>query len=233
MLPRFVGENIVTNGLVLYLDAGYNPSYSGSGTNWYDISGYGNNGTLTNSPTYSSTNGGSIVFDGADDYVNIGVDKSCNRFTSDFAVCAWVNRSSGGVQWGNIIGDYYTNSTANALEWQILIRNDGYLTVYNVTGSYVINITPSGYGANTWINVVLSRVGSNLTLYANNNPISSVTNTTTFGSATGNLNIGIDGNNSSEPFTGKIANVMIYKNKGLTATEVSQNYNAQKSRFGL
>ena len=224
---------IVTNGLVLNLDAGTQLSYVSGSTAWVDVSNNGNNGVLTNGPTYDSSNLGSIVFDGTNDYVNIGVDKSCNRFTSDFAVCAWVNRSSGGVLWGNIIGDYYTNSTANALEWQILIKNDGYLTVYNVTGGFVLGQIPSGYGANTWINVVLSRVGSNLTLYANNNSISSVTNTTTFGSATGNLNIGIDGNNSSEPFTGKIANVMIYKNKGLTATEVSQNYNAQKGRFGL
>jgi hypothetical protein len=225
---------VTTSGLTLNLDAANYASYGGVGTVWKDISGNGNDGTLINGPTYGNSGlTSNISFDGADDYVNIGVNKSCNRFTSDFTVSAWVNRSSGGGTWGNIIGDYYTNGTANALEWQILIKNDGYLTVYNVTNGYVINPTPTGYGPNTWINVVLSRVGSTLTLYANTNVVATTTNTTTFGSATGNLNIGIDGDNSSERFTGRIANVLIYKNKGLNSQEVLQNYNAQKSRFGL
>ena len=173
------------------------------------------------------------MFDGTNDYVNIGIDKSCNRFTGDFEVSAWVNRQNAGVQWGNIIGDYYTNSTANALEWQIAISNTAQLFVYNVTNGFVINFIPSGLNVGTWINVVLSRIGSTLSLYANSNLIAYVTNTTTFGSATGNLNIGVDGNNTSEPLTGRIANVIIYKNKGLSATEVLQNYNATKTRFGL
>jgi hypothetical protein len=224
---------VVTDGLVMYLDAGNTKSYPGSGTTWTDVSRTGNNGTLTNGPTFNSANGGSIVFDGADDYVSIGVDKSCNRFTGDFAVSAWVNRSNTGGTWGNIIGDYYTNSTGNALEWQLMINSTAQLFVYNVTNGYVVNPIASGFSANTWINVILTRIGSTLSLYANTNLVTSVTNTTTFGSATGNLNIGIDGNNSSEPFTGKISNVMIYKNKGLLPAEILQNYNATKTRFGL
>jgi hypothetical protein len=61
--------SIVTNGLVLALDAGNRKSYPGTGTTWTDLSGLGNTGTLINGPTYSSANGGSIVFDGANDYV--------------------------------------------------------------------------------------------------------------------------------------------------------------------
>ena len=227
------GPDIIEDGLVLALDAANTKSYPGSGTTWYDLSGNGNNGTLTNGPTFDSGNQGSIDFDGTNDYVNIGIDKSCNRFTADFAVSAWVNRSSTGGTYGNIIGDYYTNTTSNALEWQILISNTAQLTLYNVTGGYIIQNASSGFSANTWINVVVSRIGSTITMYANTNSIGTATNTTTFGSATGNLNIGIDGNNSSEPFTGNIASVLIYKNKGLTITEVLQNYNATKGRFGL
>lgn len=224
---------IVTNGLVLALDAGNTKSYASGSTTWLDKSGNGNNGTLTNGPTFSSANGGSIVFDGVDDYVNIGVNKSCNRFTGDFAVSAWVNRSNTGGTWGNIIGDYYTNSTGNALEWQLMINSTAQLFLYNVTNGYVINAIASGFNANTWINVVLTRIGSTINLYANTNLVTSVTNTTTFGSATGNLNIGIDGNNAAEPFTGKIANILIYKNKGLTTSEVQQNFNALRGRFGI
>jgi hypothetical protein len=233
ILQNYYQAPIVTSGLVIALDAGNLVSYSGAGTTWRDLTTDGNNGTLINGPAFNSSDGGSIVFDGTNDYVNIGVNKSCNRFTGDFAVSVWVNRTNAGVQWGNIIGDYFTNNTQNALEWQLMISNTAQLFVYNVTNGYVVNPIASGFNAGTWINVVLTRIGSTLSLYANSNFITSVTNTTTFGSATGNLNIGVDGNNSAEPLTGKIANVMIYKNKGLTLSEVSQNYNAQKSRFGL
>ena len=232
-LKYYNDTNIVRNGLIFYVDGGLISSYPGSGTTWTDISGAGNNGTLNNGAVFSTSNGGYIQFDGTDDYVNIGVDKSCNRFTADFTVSTWVNRSNTGGTWGNIIGDYYTNSTGNALEWQIMISNAAQLFVYNVTNGYVISPIASGYSTNTWINVVLSRVGSTITLYANSNIVTSVTNTTTFGSATGNLNIGIDGNNSSEPLTGNIANVLIYKNKGLSTSEVLQNFNANRRRFNI
>jgi hypothetical protein len=224
---------VVTDGLVLYLDAGNTKSYLGAGAIWGDLSQNGNNGTLTNGPSFTTGNSGAIIFDGADDYVGIGIDKSCNRFTGDFAVSVWVNRSNTGGTWGNIIGDYYTNSTGNALEWQLMINNTAQLFVYNVTNGYVVNPIASGFSANTWINVILTRIGPTLSLYANTNLVTSVTNTTTFGSATGNLNIGIDGNNSSEPFTGKISNVMIYKNKGLLPVEITQNFNALRTRFGI
>ena len=64
--------NIITDGLVLYLDAANTKSYPGSGTTWRDLSKSQLNGTLTNGPTFNSSNGGSIVFDGVDDYVNLG-----------------------------------------------------------------------------------------------------------------------------------------------------------------
>ena len=60
--------SIVTNGLVLCLDAANSKSYPGSGTTWTDLSGRGNNGTLVNGVGYNSGNLGSLVFDGVDDY---------------------------------------------------------------------------------------------------------------------------------------------------------------------
>ena len=76
---------IVTDGLALCLDAGNTKSYSGSGTTWNDLSGNGNTGTLTNGPTYSSDNGGSIFFDGTNDYVSL-VDNlgDPQQFTIEF-----------------------------------------------------------------------------------------------------------------------------------------------------
>ena len=73
------GPDIVENGLVLHLDAADSNSYPGSGTVWTDLSGNGYNGTLTNGPTFSSSNRGGIVLDGTNDYIyrsasiNLGV----------------------------------------------------------------------------------------------------------------------------------------------------------------
>ena len=173
-----------------------------------------------------------MTFDGTNDGINLGTSSVFNRFAGEFTIYTWVRRSNLGTTWGNIIGDYYTNSTVNPLEWQIMMSSGGNLNVYNVTGGYVIPPIASGFGPNTWVNVVLSRVGTTLSLYANSNLISSVTNTTTFGSATGTLRIGIDGDGISEPFTGEISSVKIY-NRGLTSSEVLNNYNNTKRKYGI
>ena len=89
----FSYPNIVNDSLVLTLDAGNQNSYAGSGTNWYDLSGNGNNGTLTNGPTFNSSNIGSIVFDGVDDYVNIPDNSSLNP-TKNLTLSCWVNITS-------------------------------------------------------------------------------------------------------------------------------------------
>ena len=85
------GPKIVTNGLVLTLDAGSKKSYSGSGTTWKDLSGNGNTGTLVNGPTFNSANGGSIVFDGSNDTVST---LNNTLFESEGAVSLWFSRAS-------------------------------------------------------------------------------------------------------------------------------------------
>jgi len=189
------------------------------------------NGTTANMPLINYYNKGSLKFDGSNDYVNIGAGTGLNQFSGDFTVSLWAMATGLNSNYGNLIGDYYTNTVATTNEWQIMMNNSStYLNVYRVGTGYIISNTASGFSANTWINVVLTRIGSAVTLYANNTVIATATNSTTFGTATGNFNIGIDGNNTSEPFSGLISNVLIYQ-KGLSATEVAQNYNAQKSKF--
>ena len=225
-LPR-----TVTDSLALTLDAGDTTSYPREGTTWYDRSGNGNNGTLTNGPIYEFVNGGVIDFDGTDDYVGIGVGTGINQFSGDFAISAWVMRVTGGGSYGNIIGDYYTNSTATTNEWQIMIGPNSEFNLYKVGAGYIISNTSSGFSNGTWINIVVTRVGSIISMYANSNLIATATNSTTFGTSTGNLNIGIDGNNSSEPFTGKMSTLQVY-HQGLSSSEVLENYKSTRSRFG-
>jgi len=111
---------IVTDGLVLALDAGNTKSYPGSGTTWFDRSGNARNGTLTNGPTFSSANGGSIVFDGVDDYVSCGNPSifQINQGT----ISAWVKTSSPGSDYRGII--------TKQSNYGLFVR-DGILASYN------------------------------------------------------------------------------------------------------
>lgn len=231
------GAKIITNGLVLSLDAADRNSYPGSGTTWRDMSGNNTNGSLTNGPTFNSGNGGSIAFDGSNDYVALGTGTTINVFPSDFTVSVWAKRQQTGLYATTIIGDWYTNSVATTDQWQIQYGNNNggtvtTLYVYIEPGWVFENIS-TGIAIDNWVNCVVTRIGSTMTLYANGKSLGTATNSRTWGTSAGNMNIGIDGNNSSEPFLGNIANILIYKGNGLTATEVLQNYQAQKSRFGL
>lgn len=197
----------------------------------YSKSGLLGNGSTSNMPLYDYYNKGAFKFFASNKYIKLGNNTSVNQFAVDFTISLWAMATAENSNYGNLIGDYYTAGTQTNNEWQIMMNNSSaFLNVYRHGTGYIINNTSSGFSANTWINVVLTRIGSAITLYANNTVIATATNSSVFGSATGSVNIGIDGNNVAEPFSGLISNVLIYS-KGLTATEVAQNYNAQKSRF--
>jgi hypothetical protein len=201
-----------------------------------DLSGFNDNGLLgngstSNMPLFDSYNKGAFKFFASNKYIKLGNNTTINQFTGDFTVSLWAMATAENSNYGNLIGDYYTAGVQTTNEWQIMMNNSSTaLNVYRHGTGYVINNTASGFSANTWINVVLTRVGSAISLYANNTVIATATNSSVFGSATGSVNIGIDGNNAAEPFSGLISNVLIY-NKGLSVAEVAQNYQAQKSRF--
>ena len=95
-MATYYSPKIVTNGLVLCLDAGNTKSYSGSGTTWTDLSESATNGTLTNGPTFNSDNKGSIVFDGIDDYIAGSLTSAPTEMT--FCVFAKVtNKNEAGL----------------------------------------------------------------------------------------------------------------------------------------
>ena len=88
------GPNIITDGLVLHLDAANTNSYPGSGTTWTDISGKGHNGTLTNGPTFNSGDMGTIVFDGSNDTVTLSANSDFDFGTGDFTIEGFFNKSA-------------------------------------------------------------------------------------------------------------------------------------------
>jgi len=214
-------ERIVTSGLTMLLDAGFTASYSRSGTTWYDLSYSGNNGTLTNGPVYSGTGGGTIVFDGVDDYINCGNSASVQIYQG--TISAWIKTSSPGSGYRGIItkqGNYG------------LFVRDGVLATYDwgnnqdiTTG---INITD-----NTWKNVSMTfttNTGSpsnNAIIYLNGSAV--LTTTIKYNVNNVDLQIG-NGGDAVQYISGNIAMGSLY-NRALSASEILQNYNAQLSRF--
>jgi hypothetical protein len=222
----FTGPNIITDGLVLYLDAANTKSYPQTGTVWKDLSGNGNNGTLVNGPTFDSGSNGSIVFDGVNDYVSIP-----NIFTSGpNSVCAWVYNTNLSVDttviglWG---GQYLLYMDTGG-------GGDGYRVLYVLSGTPKATSTSNANAIeNQWQNVVSTFSGTELSLYVDGNHIQTVSfSFNTMDTSANNLTIGADSTNLNRAWNGKINNVIIY-NQALTPEEILQNYNATKSRYGL
>ena len=211
-------EEIVTSGLTLLLDAGFTPSYPKSGTAWTDLSFSGNNATLYNGPTYNSSNGGSIVFDGTNDFCLAGTGLA---ITGNLTVAAWV-RPSSFTNLGNIV------SKSSNLGYRMRFQSDGSFWMYANANTIT---SPSTYSINNWFHTVGVFSSSGLRMYINGSLVQS--NGTAFSPSYSAGSFIVGGFSSTqELFQGRIANVSVY-NRALSATEVLQNFNAQKARFGL
>jgi hypothetical protein len=230
--PTALGENIITNGLVLYLDAGYRTSYPTTGTTWNNVSGVsGGTGTLTNGPTYDSGNGGSIVFDGVDDKVDCG-DPPSLRLSSTLTIQVIFYINSYNI-WAGLIGK---NSNIKSVYGLNLSPTSQRLRFnYNNIAPWTNNVeTTSTISTGQWIIASVTYDGENVRFYLNGvldktQYIGSVTFDTSAGYP---LDIGWDNPGGDEYFNGKIAQAVIY-NRALTQNEIRQNFNATKSRFGL
>jgi hypothetical protein len=239
--------NTVTNGLVLSLDAAKRDSYPGSGTAWRDISGNGNNGTLTNGPTFNSDNGGSFVFDGVDDYVNV-IQSSTYQFTntSAFSLSAWINVTSSGdfnavisyaLGSGDFRGYYLTLiSSASIPPFGNRIRSFTF-DYYDGTNFRGIMGDDNSITFGSWVMITATSETNSVNgmkIYQNGSLVSYINR----GVATPNsinytgLPLRIGSRENIAFLKGSVANVQIY-NRTLSASEILQNYNAQKSRYGL
>lgn len=234
MAVQYAFGQVVTNGVVLALDAADPNSYPGSGTTWADISGNSNNGTLINGPTFSSTKGGSIVFDGVDDRVSRSQALNTGQ---NFTVSAWIYPTLLGTTRRAIVGNSYNYIGRNG--WFISTGsglNTFFLSVgadssFRVAAANTLTLNMWQY-----ITGVVTDGGGSITLYLNSNATTTAASVITSGTITYSqpqLNIGFrDVGGTTDPYTGNIATVQVY-NRALSASEVQQNYNAQKTRFGL
>jgi hypothetical protein len=217
---------IVTDGLVLALDAGNTKSYLGSGTTWTDLTGKGNNGTLTNGPTFDSGNGGSIVFDAVDDFVQCGGSLSS---TTSATFIAWIKRN------GNI-GDYTgiifsRSAQASGLNFRTNQMVGYHWASIPATDQFVTNLIIPDL---TWCMCALSVQSTSATCYlGTSSGVSGATNTITHTSTTlDDIELGRDNLGGARIYKGNIAIAQVY-NRALTDTEILQNFNALRGRFGL
>ena len=219
------GPSIITQGLVLALDAADRNSYPGSGTTWTDLSGNGNTGTLTNGPTYSSSDGGSIVFDGVDDYVNCGNSTTLNMST-ETTLIHWLKFSGAG--WSPFIGKLTNSATNNYRVWlgsdrgfDVELTNDSFKPLFTLTSTEL--------PLNSWCCLGM-RFKSDGTLSGFFNGIKKNTVTKSIGPTnSGNFLIGTD---NGVYGGGSISCIKLY-NRALSDAEIQQNFNATRSRFGI
>jgi len=232
------GKSIVTDGLVFYVDAANGLSYAGSGTTWTDLIG-GIDGTLTNGPTFDSGNGGSIVFDGANDYAEMGTATDFLP-TNDMTIDVWINIDaydscicmSPDPSGGNEMIFYIPSSTNST--WVNKRLSCTFDNSNGASGAWPTSSTD--IPLSTWTHVCLVRDGATARFYYNG--VADGTGTRGTGSlayASGQpLYVGLDtdgaGFTKGNYFDGKMSNFKIY-DRALSASEVLQNYNALKNRF--
>jgi hypothetical protein len=228
---------IVTSNLSLYLSA-HNPnSYGGSGSTWTDLSTNANNGTLTNSPSYSSSDGGYFDFDGVNDFAE---DSSTAGTpfgfgTGAFTLEYWVKYDNDSI--------YHTildlrrrtsifSSNFNMADYRDL-TNDKFYIYYNNGNIFESTGT---LATNTWYHLVLSRASTstNDTKFYINNVLDKTTTITQSMTDYGGYYVGRNVNQTGTTYSNiKLAQVRTYKGKALTAAEVKQNYNAHRRLYGL
>jgi hypothetical protein len=233
MAVQYSNGRVVTDGLILALDAGDRNSYPGSGTSWTDLSGNGNHGTLTNGPTFSSTNGGAINLDGVNDFI-LTQTLPYQLLVSGFSIsitfyCLAQTNNDNILQWGS--GAF---NTANSNSFEMRIRNSG-TTMESIVSCNTLparnNFSPTTNFNNRNVTIDFTyNVGGNVILYENG--IAKVsTDYSGIGTSTA-TNVLRIGKGTDTVMSGNVYNVKLY-NRVLSATEVLQNYNALKSRFGL
>jgi hypothetical protein len=237
MSTSFAFKPIVTDGLVFTIDAANSKSFVSGSTSWYDLSGGGNTGTLTNGPAYDSNNGGSLVFDGTDDFVNFGLTTP-NLYpnTSDFTINMW-------LKFGAFTGTYrmvwYGNAGGGFNGVGIVLQDNANNFIFEIRGSNVtrqrISFSVASY-LNTWNYWSFAIVQSTLQVlvYVNGSLLTTLSYSDWGGAINkqGSQNFMLGSHAGTIWFyNGSIGQVSAYKGKALSATEILQNYNALKGRY--
>ena len=218
---------IVTDGLVLCLDAANSRSYPKTGTTWTDRSTSGNNGTLTNGPTFDSANRGAIVFDGSNDRVDL---PSSIVTSFPLSICAWTRSTASSSMRVVAISDDNTSNTRLSISF---FGGGLYYIVKGGTGTAINSMGKASVNDNTWHYIVgTSSSSSDHKFYFDGLLEASSTTDITNIDGLSHGRVGCERTSSTERqfLDGDVSIVKIY-NRALTADEIRQNYLATKERY--
>lgn len=244
-------QGIITNGIIGWYDAGITASYPGSGTTWFDLAEPAVNGTLTNGPTFSSADGGSIDFDGSNDYVNFNSTAYDFERTDPWTFSVWYKTTAVGTQTlisKSMINPGYTGWQMGINVISSLAEGNGCLGIVFVkdplisAADSVMRLeTSANYSTGNWVNGTITYNGnsavSGWTIYVNGVSVSTKNRSSEAQSITGttlnNINSQIGARDgANQPYDGNIGSVLIY-NRQLSAAEVLYNFNTTRGRFGI
>ena len=242
------GPNVVTSGLVLSLDAANPKSYPGTGTAWNDLAG-SNNGTLTNGPTFSSADGGSIVFDGINDYA--ATNNIVGNFNNSNFTISLIFKTTSTSNPATFIAKSTGSSPTSDYGWLVNQASPGELGFavataagsWGISGTYSIKTNGANINNGNWkfATIVVDKSQTDVSIYINSVLTSlqayvGKASLTTVGSISNSqiLNIASESDLGAQqyPIAANISVVQIY-NRALSLSEIQQNYNSQKSRFDL
>ena len=221
--------SIISDGLVLYLDAANRRSYSGSGNTANGLV-YGIGGTLINGVGYTSYNNGSFIFDGSNDFISVG---SLGSFYTQGTISFWMKSLDVTTNYRNPFSTNYNGYiNFNVLRFE-QGEGDGALKCwFGDPSGTIASLNYPTISANTWYNVVVIWNQSTTTVTGYLNGTFDVTNSSWTLWPTSFVNVAVGLGYNSRFFQGNIGQTIIY-NRALSATEILQNYNATRKRFGL
>ncbi len=219
--------SIVTSGLVLCVDAGNPRSYPGTGTSWNDAVSSGYNFTLINGPTYSSSNLGYFTFDGVNDIATAGYNTALDTQTPTVEVWVKTNSLNQNGFWfekGTVNSQYSLFQEGTAIQWRM-----------NIGGITQLSTASSVISTSAWAQVVGTYTTGSRILYVNGVQVNSDTQTGTIATNSSGMSIGAYGGNSGSNaywYNGALSICRVYS-QALTATQVLQNFNATRGRYGI
>lgn len=221
-------RQIIISGLQLYLNAGNTKSYPGSGTAFYDLSPNGfTNGSLTNGASFTQSQGGAIVLDATDDFIDTNQSLASEIFT----IGAWFKTSAAGIK---MVISKETNA-GNPWNYRIWLNGGQiYCDISQVSTQASLTSPLTSYNNGNWYYVMFTRNDSNWYLYVNGVEVNNRVDPYT-GSITNAQEVWIGRSaylGGSYQFSGSIGEVMIY-NRVLSATEVLWNFNMTRARYGV
>jgi hypothetical protein len=228
-----IRNGIVTSGLVLNLDAAQTASYPGSGTTWTDLSGNGNNGTLISGPTFDSANGGSIVFDGSNDYVLVNSNASIPYGSTARTVSIWFYTNT--TTWADNANNlFYYGAGSNGSSFGIDFSTYPFIEVWTYGGAGRDLTFSTTYSQVGWKNITVTYNGSTtILIYENGTFTQTLTLTSACNTPSSDVYIGaVNPSILTAYYDGRIATTQIY-NRALSAAEVTQNFNCLRMRYGI